>query len=396
MEMRHLDAVLAVADEGSFTAAADALATVQSNVSEQVRQLEAELGAELFVRSRRGATPTDSGEVVLERARRVRRELEALRADLSMLQGLEVGDASFGVVGTASRWLVPDLVADLRTRAPGVQLRVIEAASERLVAEVLNGALTQAIVTEPVEDRRLAVDTILEEDLVGVAPANASLPRGTVQLAALSELGLVLPLAGNPLRLEIEAAAAEQGITLDVAVEVEGIRLIADLVAAGAGASVLPETAVPAGLENVRIMPVAGMPPRRLAIINARDAYLSIADRAVRDSALRLTGLRFAGKRRGARARGPHLRQPSAAAPNLAPGRGGYMADGSNSNKVSPKMILIGILILVIVIFAAVNSQKVNVDFVFGDFTVRLFTVIVGSAAIGWVVGWFMGRKRGE
>lgn len=304
MELRHLDAVLAVADEGSFTAAADALATVQSNVSEQVRQLEAELGAELFVRSRRGATPTDSGEVVLERARRVRREIEALRADLSMLQGLEIGDASFGVVGTASRWLVPDLVADLRTRAPGVQLRVIEAASERLVAEVLIGALAQAIVTEPVDDRRLAVETILEEDMVGVAPANASLPRGAVSLAALSELGLVLPLAGNPLRLEIEAAAAEQGITLDVAVEVEGIRLIADLVAAGAGASVLPETAVPAGLENVRIMRVAGMPLRRLAIINARDAYLSIADRAVRDSALRLTGLRFAGKRRGATARG--------------------------------------------------------------------------------------------
>lgn len=304
MELRHLDAVLAVADEGSFTAAADVLATVQSNVSEQVRQLEAELGAELFVRSRRGAVPTDSGEVVLERARRVRRELEALRADLSMLQGLEVGDASFGVVGTASRWLVPDLVADLRTRAPGVQLRVIEAASERLVAEVLLGALTQAIVTEPVDDRRLAVETILEEDLVGVAPATASLPRGTVQLAALSALGLVLPLAGNPLRLEIEGAAAEQGITLDVAVEVEGIRLIADLVAAGAGASVLPETAVPAGLDNVRVMPVAGMPPRRLALINLRDAYLSIADRAVRDSALRLTGLRFAGKRRGARARG--------------------------------------------------------------------------------------------
>ena len=57
MELRHLDAVLAVADEGSFTAAADVLATVQSNVSEQVRQLEAELGAELFVRSRRGAMP---------------------------------------------------------------------------------------------------------------------------------------------------------------------------------------------------------------------------------------------------------------------------------------------------------------------------------------------------
>jgi DNA-binding transcriptional LysR family regulator len=288
MELRHLDAVLAVAEEGSFTAAADLLATVQSNVSEQVRQLEAELGAELFVRSRRGARPTDSGEVVLERARRVRRELEAMRADLSMLQGLEVGDASFGVVGTASRWLVPELVADLRTRAPGVHLRVIEAASERLVAEVLSGGLTQAIVTEPVDDRRLNVATILVEALVGVAPADAPLPRGAVSLARLNELGLVLPLAGNPLRLEIEAAAAALGVTIDVTVEVEGIRLIADLVAAGAGASVLPETAVPAGLEGVRTMRVAGMPPRRLALIDTRDAYLSIADRAVRDSVVRL------------------------------------------------------------------------------------------------------------
>ena len=298
MELRHLDAVLAVAEEGSFTAAADLLATVQSNVSEQVRQLEAELGAELFVRSRRGARPTDSGEVVLERARRVRRELEAMRADLSMLQGLEVGEASFGVVGTASRWLVPELVADLRTRAPGVHLRVIEAASERLVAEVISGGLTQAIVTEPVDDRRLNVETILEEALVGVAPANATLPRGTVSLAALSELGLVLPLAGNPLRLEIEAAAAALGVTIDVTVEIEGIRLIADLVAAGAGASVLPETAVPAGLPGVRTMRVSGMPPRRLALIDTRDAYLSIADRAVRDSVLRLMANRFRGSTR--------------------------------------------------------------------------------------------------
>lgn len=288
MELRHLDAVLAVAEEGSFTAAADLLATVQSNVSEQVRQLEAELGANLFVRSRRGARPTDSGEVVLERARRVRRELEAMRADLSMLQGLEVGEASFGVVGTASRWLVPELVADLRTRAPGVHLRIIEAASERLVAEVIAGGLTQAIVTEPVDDRRLNVETILEEALVGVAPANAPLPRGAVSLAALSELGLVLPLAGNPLRLEIEAAAAVLGVTIDVRVEVEGIRLIADLVVAGDYASILPETAIPPELTNARTVRIAGLPPRRLAMVSARDVQMSLADLAVRDSVRRL------------------------------------------------------------------------------------------------------------
>ena len=88
MDLRQLETLLAVAEEGTFTAAADRLHTVQSNVSEQVRQLEAELGVELLVRGRRGTVPTEFGEAVLERARRIRRELEALRKDLSMLQGL--------------------------------------------------------------------------------------------------------------------------------------------------------------------------------------------------------------------------------------------------------------------------------------------------------------------
>src|ERR1700704_6795200 len=88
VELRHLDTLLAIADEGSFTAAADALSTVQSNVSEQVRQLEEELGADLLVRGRRGAMPAECGGAGLERARRIRRELEAMQADLSMLQGV--------------------------------------------------------------------------------------------------------------------------------------------------------------------------------------------------------------------------------------------------------------------------------------------------------------------
>jgi DNA-binding transcriptional LysR family regulator len=282
VELRHLDTVLAIAEQGSFTAAADALATVQSNVSEQVRQLEAELGAQLLTRGRRGAVPTECGERVLERARRIRRELEAMRADLSMLQGLEAGDASFGIVGTASRWIVPRLVAELRTHAPGIRLRVNEGASERLVAEVLGGELAQAIVTEPMQDRRLFTERLLEEELVGVVPVDAPIPDGPVLLDALATFGLVLPPLGNPLRTEIEHAAAERGLTLPVTVEVEGIRLIADLVAAGAGASVLPETAVPPEL-SVRTVQLADVPPRRLALVSARDSALSLADRAVRD-----------------------------------------------------------------------------------------------------------------
>ena len=88
MELRHLDVLIAVAEARSFTAAADRLHTVQSNVSEQLRQLERELDAPLLIRSRRGATPTEFGEVVLEHARRIRAEIDALLADVNMLRGL--------------------------------------------------------------------------------------------------------------------------------------------------------------------------------------------------------------------------------------------------------------------------------------------------------------------
>jgi LysR family hydrogen peroxide-inducible transcriptional activator len=293
MELRHLDTLLAIAEEGSFTAAADALATVQSNVSEQVRQLETDVGARLLERSRKGAIPTDCGEVVIERARRIRREIDAMRADISMLQGLEIGDASFGIVGTASRWLVPQLVSELRTRAPGIRLRVHEGASERLSAEVLTGELAQAILTEPVSDRRLVTQTVLEESLVAVVRRGVELPEPPVPLAAVLALGLVLPPPENPLRREVEAAAAQLGMEVPITVEVEGIRLVADLVAAGAGASVMPETAVPSELTDLEIVPIAGLPPRRLALINARDARLSLADRAVRDSVFEVLAERW-------------------------------------------------------------------------------------------------------
>jgi DNA-binding transcriptional LysR family regulator len=288
VELRHLETLIAIEEEGTFTAAADLLSTVQSNVSEQVRQLEAELGVTLLARGRSGATPTESGKVVLQHARRIRREIELLREDVAALQGLRVGSASFGIVGTASRWLVPALVSDLRRRAPGIELRVNEGASERLLAEVLDQELAQAVITEPVRDERLTVEHLLDEGLVGLAPPGTALPAEPVPFELLAEMSLVLPPAGNPLRIEIEQVARERGVTLHVAVEVEGIRLIADLVAAGAGASVLPETAIPPELGSVKTFRIAHIPQRRLALISPKAVPLSLADQAVRETVLQL------------------------------------------------------------------------------------------------------------
>ena len=70
------------------------------------------------------------------------------------------------------------------------------------------------------------------------------------------------------------------------------------------------------------------------------------------------------------------------------------MADGGSGRNINAKQILVGVLILVVVVLAIANSGKVKVDFVIGDVQMRLFVVIIGSALIGWLIGWFMGRSR--
>lgn len=289
MDVRQLEALLAVAEAGSFTTAADNLHTVQSNVSEHVRQLEAELGVQLLVRGRRGTVPTEFGVRVIERARAIRSEIDALHKDLSMLQGLETGHATLGVVGTVSRLLVPMVVAEMRKNAPGLSLRLTEGASERLAGEVAERQLASAIVTEPVSDPRLHVEHLRDEALVALVPSflrpDAKEP---MPLAELATETLILPPAGNPLRDEVETAARAERVELRVQIEVEGVRLIADLVSAGVGVSILPETAVARDHGGVRQLRIARMPPRRLALVTARGVQLSLADQSLHDVVRRI------------------------------------------------------------------------------------------------------------
>jgi len=181
------------------------------------------------------------------------------------------------------------VVADLRSSAAGVSLRVSEGASERLAVEVADRSLAQAVVTEPVNDSRLVVEHLLDEDLVALVPIDLDLGHEVpVPLTVLARHPMVLPPVSNPLRREIDDAARAEGITLRVPLEVEGVRLIPDLVSAGVGVAIMPETAVPPDDPMIRALPIAGMPPRRLALVSARGVRLSLADQAVREAIIRL------------------------------------------------------------------------------------------------------------
>src|SRR5688572_20848259 len=114
MDLRQLGALVAVADHGSFSAAARALHTVQSNVSTHIARLERELGATLVDRSSGSLTP--EGDIVASRARRIQAELEALVVDVASLREEVTGTARIGIIGTTARWLVPHLVEAMGER----------------------------------------------------------------------------------------------------------------------------------------------------------------------------------------------------------------------------------------------------------------------------------------
>ena len=186
--------------------------------------------------------------MVLAHARRIRRELELLHEELAALQGLQVGNATFGVVGTASRWLVPAARGASRERrarraAARARRRVRAAARRARDRRARAGGRHRAGATT----RASCSSTSPTSRWSGSRRERTDIGEGPFSVTDLARYRLVLPPAVNPLRIEIEAAAARRGVQLDVPVEVEGIRLIADLVAAGAGIAVLPETAVPPG-----------------------------------------------------------------------------------------------------------------------------------------------------
>ena len=295
-----------------------------------------------------------------------------MRADLSMLQGLEAGHARLGVVGTASRWLVPALVADLRERAPGVRLRVNEGASERLFAEVVDGELAQAVVTEPVNDRRLVVEHLLEEDARRPRRARRlPLPSEPVPLAALASSRSCCRPIRNPLRIEVESVAAVAGTSRsNVPVEVEGIRLIADLVVAGDYASILPETALPPELSNVRTVAIAGLPPRRLAMVDrARRADVARRSGRAREHHARSSpsheGVQSAvAQKRYRHARSGRHRETDRDGRSMRVTRNRVHDDGREGSNVKLHRAS-GSGLLVLLVFALLNTHEVGVDFVF-------------------------------
>jgi DNA-binding transcriptional LysR family regulator len=283
VELKHLQALLGIADTGSFSAAAATIGTVQSNVSAHIARLERELDVQLVDRS--SGLLTDEGEVVAGRARRVMNELSDMVADVTALRQEVVGTVRLGMIGTTGRWLVPQLFDLLRIRHPHIHLNVAEGSSAQLELQLASGQLDLAVVTIPLSGDEVVVAHLFDEDLGLVVLRDHPLGKETsLPLARLADMELLLPAPGTALRAEIDSAVVPARVELRPAMELDGVRMIAALTFDGYGPAVLPATVVPGHLRELfAVIPIDGLPRRRVGVAQRRRGLPSAPVRAVID-----------------------------------------------------------------------------------------------------------------
>src|SRR3954465_3143852 len=223
MQFQQLQYFVAVAETRHFTRAADLVHVAQPSLSQQIKALERELGADLFLRARGNITLTDAGEALLPLARRILADADTARREVQELVQLRRGGVRVGATPSLCTGLLPDVLRAFHDRYPGIRLMIEEGGSHDLVRLLARGALDLALVVLPLPSPSPALTTVelLHEDLVVVSSPEAPAPGGpgrrTVRVADLESEPLVMFRHGYDLRELTVAACRAEGFEPDFA-----------------------------------------------------------------------------------------------------------------------------------------------------------------------------------
>jgi DNA-binding transcriptional LysR family regulator len=245
MELRQLRYLVALADEGSFTRAAEREHIAQPALSQQIQKLEQELGIPLVERTTRRVSITDAGNLLVARARRVLTELESARQELDRVRGIQTGQVVVGAMSTMGPVDITLVLGRFHELHPHVELVVRESNSDELAEMLRVDALDLAFlsVTERVESHGLALHQILMEELVVVLPTDHRLAgEESITMAELAREEFISYREGARLRELLDTAAAQAGFKPRIVLESNESRRIRRLVARGLGVAILPRS----------------------------------------------------------------------------------------------------------------------------------------------------------
>ena len=256
MEIRQLRAFVAIAESGTFTAGALRVHVTQAAISMQIRQLETEIGAKVFVRAPRHVILTEAGEQLLRRARHILREHDAALDEIAELAGAERGRLR---IGSASAMVLteqlPSILKELRKQHPAAEISVTSGTSEVLVDQILAGEVDIAFVSLPVDVRGIKTERLSEDQLVAIAsPQHKLSKQRTVSAYTLAGERLILGERGGNTRRLIDQFFAQAGVTLRVAMELSRQQAIKRMVEEDMGVGIVPLQSVKEEVEKGKLI----------------------------------------------------------------------------------------------------------------------------------------------
>jgi DNA-binding transcriptional LysR family regulator len=256
VEIRQLRAFVAIAESGTFTAGALRVHVTQAAISMQIRQLETEIGAKVFVRAPRHVILTEAGEQLLRRARHILREHDAALDEIAELAGAERGRLR---IGSASAMVLseqlPAILKELRKQHPAAEISVISGTSEVLVDQILGGEVDVAFVSLPVDVRGIKTERLSQDQLVAIAsPRHKLAKQRTISAYTLAGERLILGERGGNTRRLIDQFFAQAGATLHVAMELSRQQAIKRMVEEDMGVGIVPLQSVKEEVDKGRLI----------------------------------------------------------------------------------------------------------------------------------------------
>jgi len=285
MEIHQLRYFLAVAQTGSFTAAAKVSHVSQPSLSAQIAKLEGELGGPLIERSRQGARLTKRGELFRGRAAEALRQLESGRFEIEQLSGLTRGSVTLGCLPSTGAYLLPPLLRAFGKAHPGISVSLREESSPQLARLLRESEVDLAIVDEAGLGSGLRSELLFSEPLlIAVPPGHRFASRKKLALKALADEPLILMKSGHGFRKIVMDALSRAGVEPRVVHESGEIETVQALVKAGLGLSLVPKMVRRTGLAYLEILPPT--PSRTVHIAWRHDSVLSPAALALKRIAL--------------------------------------------------------------------------------------------------------------
>lgn len=233
MEIRQLKAFLAIAEAKTFTAGARRVNVTQAAISMQIRQLEDEVGLQLFTRTPRRVILTEAGEYLLERARKILREHDSALAEIAEVAGAEYGRLRIGTAsGTFAMHQLPTILQKLKEKFPNSELTVSSGTSIRLVDNMMHGEIDTAFVSLPVDNANITTESIFSDEIVAIAhPKHPLAKEKYISAATLAGEDLILGERGGNTRRMIDEFFAAANVKPNVTMELsrqEAINLMVE------------------------------------------------------------------------------------------------------------------------------------------------------------------------